>query len=231
MRFTLTMACALYCSALAAAFVQQPSATPAPPSARFDMEVRADFFAGFSGDSARFARAMARCEEVLALNPNHPEALVWHGSGLISQAAALFAGGDMPKGMELYGRGLGEMERAVSLAPDHIGVRIPRGATLFEASRHVPPAQQAGLLKLALDDYEHALRLQQATFASLSDHAKGELLFGLAEGWARAGDKDKAQEYFTRLTKDASGSGRVTYAKAWLDGAPPASPGRCVGCH
>jgi hypothetical protein len=33
------------------------------------------------------------------------------------------------------------------------------------------------------------------------------------------------------LTKDASASGRVTYAKAWLDGKPPASVGRCVGCH
>ena len=233
MRLTFTLVFAIYAAALVSAVSQPPAQAQAaaPPSARFDMEVRADFFAGFSGNAARFARAMARCEEVLAQDPNHAEALVWHGSGLVAQAGQFFAKGDMPKGMETYGRGLGEMDRAVGLAPDSVAVRIPRGATLFEASRQVPPAQQGPLLKLAIGDYEHALSLQESTFAKLSDHAKGELLFGLAEGWARAGDKQKAQSYFTRLTQDAAGSGRVTYAKAWLDGAPPASPGRCVGCH
>ena len=233
MRFTvsLTVVFALYLGALAGA-VQQPSpAAGKPPSERFDFEVRADFFAGFSGDMTRFEKAMARCEEVLAQNPDHAEALVWHGSGLIARAGTLFSAGDMPKGMEMYGKGLGEMARAVSLAPDNVGVRIPRGASLFEASRHVPPPQQAGLIKLALEDYEHTLKLQTSYFSKLSDHAKGELLFGLADGWARAGDKEKAQGYFTRLTQDATGSGRMAYAKAWLDGKPPADPGRCVGCH
>jgi hypothetical protein len=73
--------------------------------------------------------------------------------------------------------------------------------------------------------------LQKATFSGLSSHAKGELLFGLADGWARVGDKEKAKHYFERLTADASGSGRTKYARAWLDGTPPASPGRCIGCH
>jgi tetratricopeptide (TPR) repeat protein len=179
----------------------------------------------------RFERAMARCEELLAQNSDHAEALVWHGAGLVAQAGMLFSKGEVPKGMEVWGKGLGEMNRAVSLAPDNVGVRIPRGASLFEASRHVPPPQQLPLLKIALEDYEHTLKLQESYFAKLSDHAKGELLFGLAEGWARAGDKQKARDYFIRLTMDAASSGRVTYAKAWLDGTPRAEPGRCVGCH
>jgi len=232
MRFTFTLAALVYLSAVTVAFTQQaPEKSPAPPSDRFDFEVRADFFAGLSGDTKRFERAMARCEEVLSQNPNHAEAMVWHRSGLIFRAGMLFNRGDFPNGMEIWGRGLGEMDRAVSLEPDNVGVRIPRGASLFEASRHVPAAQQAPLLKLALDDYEHVLKLQESYFAKLSDHAKGELLFGLADGWARAGDKQKAHTYFTRLTQDASTSGRITYAKAWLDGKPPAEPGRCVGCH
>ena len=40
------------------------------------MEVRADFFAAFSGDMKRFERGMARCEEELAKDPNHAEAMV-----------------------------------------------------------------------------------------------------------------------------------------------------------
>jgi tetratricopeptide (TPR) repeat protein len=232
MRLTFTLAALVYLSAVTFAFTHQdPAKSAAPPSGRFDFEVRADFFAGLSGDVKRFERAMARCEEVLAQNPNHAEALVWHGSGLLFRAGMLFSKGDTAQGMELWGKGLGEMNRAVALEPDNVGVRIPRGASLFETTRFVPDPQQMPRLKLALDDYEHVLKLQESYFAKLSDHAKGELLFGLADGWARAGDKQKAQAYFTRLTQDATKSGRVEYAKAWLEGTPPADPGRCVGCH
>jgi hypothetical protein len=230
MRFLFTLVVSAFLSTFTHAVTQQP-AQGQGASARFDFDVRADFFAGFSGDAARLARAMARCEEVLAADPDHAEALVWHGAGLIGQAGVLFTSGDTAKGMELWGKGLAEMNRAVSLAPDHAGVRIPRGATLFEASRHVPAPQQAPLLELALGDYEHTLQMQTAYFSKLSDHAKGELLFGLADGWARAGNQQKARDYFLRLAKDASGSGRVTYARLWLDGKPPADPGQCVGCH
>ena len=95
------------------------------------------------------------------------------------------------------------------------------------------PRRAVPLLKLALEDYEHTLALQETVelLPELSSHAKGELLFGLAEGWARAGDQQKARDYFTRLTREAVDSGRTPYAQAWLDGKPPASPGRCVGCH
>ena len=234
MRWAFTVAAALYLSTLAIAAQQAPSATPAPkpPSARFDFEVRADFFAGFSGNEAALKRAMTRCEEVLAMDPTHAEAMVWHGSGVLSLAGQAVQKGDVQNGIQLWTKGLAEMNKAVELAPDNVGVRIPRGAVLFEATRQLPDEnQRQALLRLALSDYEHTLMLQKAIFSGLSDHAKGELLFGLAEGWSRAGEKDKAKQYFERLTADATTSGRIAYAKAWLDGAPPASPGRCVGCH
>ena len=41
---------------------------------RFDMQVREDFFAGFSGNQAAFERAMSLCERTLQKDPNHPEA-------------------------------------------------------------------------------------------------------------------------------------------------------------
>ncbi len=232
MRFALVLSAGLYVSALVAVAQQpaQPGGTSSP--ARFDMEIRADFFAGIGGDEVRFKRAMARCEELLAQDANHAEALVWHGSGVLSMAGMAFQQGDYQKGGELWGKGLGEMARAVSLAPDHVGVRIPRGATLFEATRQMRDVKQAAaLLQLGIEDFEHTLSLQQTTFARLSDHARGELLFGLADAYARLGDKEKAASYFTRLTSDAPTSGRIAYAKAWLDGAPPKDVGRCVGCH
>jgi tetratricopeptide (TPR) repeat protein len=208
----------------------QPPASAVPPG-RFDMAVRADFFAGFTGDRVRFDRAMALCESVLETTPDHAEAMVWHGGGLVFRAGAAFQAGDFQQGGQLWGQGMTEMERAVSLQPDNVAVRIPRAAVLMEASRQMPAAQAAPVLKLAVDDYERVLALQTAVLDRLSDHARGELLFGLADGWARLGDAEKARGYFTRLTASASGSGRVEYANAWLSGAAPATVARCVGCH
>jgi tetratricopeptide (TPR) repeat protein len=207
------------------------SAPPAAPVGRFDFAVRADLFAGFTGDTARFAKAMALCEETLKADPNHAEALVWHGSGLLFQGGQAFQSGDNAKGMELYGRGLGEMNRAVALAPDSVAVRVPRGATLFDATRYMPPAQAQALLKLALSDYERALAIQEPGLSKLSDHARGELLFGLAEGYARASDTERAKLFFARVVKEAPKSGRAGYSQAWLDGKPPAQVPRCTGCH
>src|SRR5580704_13597512 len=98
---------------------------------RFDMKVRQDFFAGFAGDKEAMARGMKAAEEALATDPKNAEAMVWHGSGVLSEATQAFRAGDQPKGMEFWTRGLKEMQTAVDLAPDNVAVRIPRGAVLL----------------------------------------------------------------------------------------------------
>jgi hypothetical protein len=235
MRMRLLLSAALTLWMLTFGLVGDPEAGQATstPAERFDMSVRADFLAGFSGDSQRLARGMARCESILATHPEHAEALVWHGSGLLFTAGVIFQRGDITKGVELWEQGLGEMSRAVALAPDEVGVRAARGATLFEATRFMPDRQAAqSLLRLAVGDYEHTMTLQKTTFARLSDHARGELLFGLAEGYARLGETDKARECFSRLISSVkTDSPRLGYAKAWLEGEPPAAVPPCSGCH
>jgi len=209
------------------------AATQAPE--RFDFVVRTDFFAGFAGDEARLAKGMEACERALAVNPKHAEALVWHGSGLAYKAGMAFQRGDRDAGMEMWTRGMSEMDQAVALAPDSVGVRIPRGAMLLQASRNMPPPMATALIEKALDDYEHTLSLQSASgvFATLGDHPKGELLFGLAEGFSRVGKADKARQYFERLVSDAPNSGQTPKARQWLaNGTLPPSTGLgCVGCH
>jgi len=205
--------------------------TPATSSERFDMIVRTDFFAGFAGDAERLARGMATCERYLSANPDHAEALVWHGSGLVFRSGQAFQSGDTATGMGLFGRGLGEMNRAVALAPDRVGVRIPRGATLLESTRFMPAAQAEPLLRLAVGDFERVLDLQTAVFSSLGGHAKGELLFGLADGHARLGDQQKARQFFQRMTEDGSPSPRREYAAAWLSGSAPKAVPACGPCH
>jgi tetratricopeptide (TPR) repeat protein len=207
------------------------SALSAQP--RFDMQVRNDFFAGFGGDGAALDRGMKACEQVLAQNPKHAEAMVWHGGGLFYMSGQMFRKGDPNKGMELYQRGITEMDDAVALAPTNVGVLIPRGATLLTASRAMPPGDQASkLLKQALIDYEKVYALQSSYFDTLSGHARGELLFGLAEGYLRAGNEAKAREYFEKLVAAGSAVGHYTEAKAWLE-TGKLDPKRvaCTGCH
>jgi pentatricopeptide repeat protein len=220
-------ACAYFVALTASTGV---AAQSAPPT-RFDLEVRQDFFAGFTGNAERLARGMARAEAALAAAPDHAEAMVWHGGGLLFLAGQAFQSGDTATGMERFGKGLGEMNKAVELAPDRVGVRIPRGATLFEATRFMPAAQAEPLLRLAVTDFEHALELQAAIFDSLGGHARGELLFGLADGYARLGDSERARQYFDRMTKEGGPSPRRDYATAWLTGAPPARVPSCGPCH
>ena len=195
--------------------------------------VRADMFAGLAGDAARFAKAMEACERTLAREPKHPEALVWHGSGLFFQAGQAFQQGDMAKGGPLWDRGLAEMNEAVSLAPDSLAVVIPRGAVLLQAARFVPPPMAEPLLKTGVGDYEHVLELQRSYFHTLGDHPKGELLFGLADGYARLGDKVKARAYFERLIAEAPTSGQAPRGRAWIEtgAVPPAQGLGCFGCH
>ena len=105
-------------------------AAPRSADQRFDMVVRSDFFAGFAGDEARLKKGMDACEKALADNPKNAEALVWHGSGLAFQAGAAFRTGDAQTGGGLWTRGMEEMDRAVSLEPDNVGVRF-RAAPCF----------------------------------------------------------------------------------------------------
>ena len=205
---------------------------PAAPQ-RFDYLVRADFFAGAAGDDARLAKAIELCERTLADNPKHPEAMVWHGASLLVRSGQAFQKGDMATGGPLFDRGITEMNEAVALAPDNPGVLIPRAAVLFEATRGMPPDMARSLLQSAVANYEHVLAIQQATWAKMGDHPKGELLFGLAEGSARLGDQQNARLYFERLIADAPTSGQAPRAKAWIDtGTVPKANGLgCVGCH
>lgn len=218
---------------LVASVLALTQAAPAAAPARFDYLVREDFFAGFAGDEARLTKAMELCETALAADPQNAEALVWHGSGLLFRSGQAFRRGDLPRGSELWDTGLKEMDGAVALAPNRVGVLIPRSAALLAATRSLPPEQARPLLESALKDYEHVLVLQESIFGKLGDHPKGELLFGLAEGYHRLGNDEKARMYFERLIKDAPGSGHTENARTWMTtGNLPKTEGLgCVGCH
>lgn len=214
----------------------QPAAPAKSTAPRFDAAVRNDFFAGFAGDRTALDRAMTTCEAVLAAKPAHAEALVWHGAGLMLRAGELFRRGDVQKGRQTWERGLAEMDEAVRLEPKMIGVRVPRAAALIASSRFVPdPAQRRALLLRAESDYEVVYAKQKPYFNKLSTHSRGELLFGLAETYARLDKPEKARPMLEAIVSGLKGTAYEKQAKTWLadTAAGPASTRShtCIGCH
>jgi hypothetical protein len=210
-----------------------PRAAPGAASAgeRFDEIVRADFFDGLRGDTAALDRVVKLCEDTLAREPGHPEAMVWHGGAMIARAAAAFRSGDRATGLALYTQGMGEMDRAVELAPDHVGVRIPRGAVVLVTAPFVPEPEKSRLLQRGVSDYEVTLAAQAPRFAGLSLHAREQLLYGLLDGYAGLGDTAKAQAYYQRMARDAAGSQLLARAKARAAGEAVTGPTPCQECH
>lgn len=199
---------------------------------RFDHKVRDMFFAGFAGDKESLAKGMEITEATLKAEPNHPEALVWHGSGLFFSAGAKFQAGDAEAGMKLFAEGTGMMDKAVELAPKNIGVRIPRGAGYLAASRAMPPQIGTPLIEKGLSDYMTSWELQKNDLSGFSQHSLGELWIGIADANARLGKTDRAKEFFTMIQQKLPNTPWSKKADKWFaEGKLTGRDGNCVGCH
>jgi tetratricopeptide (TPR) repeat protein len=219
----------LICAALAYAV----TAGFALQGQRFDNIVRSDFFAGMSGDRARFDRAMKTCEDALEANPKNAPALVWHGAGLLVRSGLAFRAGQADEGMSLNARAMTEMNDAVAMTPDDIQVLIPRAAILVSSARFAPADQALSWARTAAADYERVLALETPRLTSLSTHSRGELLGGLATAYRLSGDEEKASAYLTRISKELPGTAYDRKAQTWLANlrAVPREDHFCLGCH
>lgn len=203
---------------------------------RFDHVVREDFFAGFAGNAEALQRGMAKCEEKLKAEPDNAEALVWHGAGLQFQSIKHFQKNEMQHGIELYQQGETEMDRAVQLQPKNISILVPRAAHYVVFSRYVPnQEQQRAMLAKVIHDYEEVYRQQQPRFDQMSEHARGELLLGLAEAYLRSGGAEHRTQATALLKLAQKEKSYAKEASEWLQAAPDAKPATffhsCVGCH
>jgi tetratricopeptide (TPR) repeat protein len=202
-------------------------------AAHFDDKIRGDFFAGFAGDKPSMERALAASEAAIAENPKGAaEAMAWHGGGLMILAGEKFRQGDYAAGGDLWSKAVAEMDKAGELEPDNPAILIPRAAVWFAASRRSPPDMGKPLLEKAIADYEHVYQMQTAYFDKLDIHMRSELLFGLADGYSRNGNPEKARLFFEKLVAVGSAGGHFEQAKLYLKGEKYTVEGAgCVGCH
>jgi hypothetical protein len=177
---------------------------------------------------------MKFCEDILAKNPKHAEALVWHGGGLLTRATQAYRRGDNKLGDSLWKRGLEEMDQAVAFEPNHMGVKIGRSATLIglaQAGWDSSDTSKALLLS-ALKDYERVYEWQKPFFAKIGIHSRGELLFGLASGWSILGEREKTVKYLKLILEDCAGTNYEREARRWLAVTRPSVVQHdCTGCH
>ncbi len=204
--------------------------TPTPP--RFDEIVRADFFAGFRGDAARLERGMKLCEDELATNPTNADALVWHGAGLMFLAGEAARRQDFAIAGARSQRGRAEVDHADQLAPDSLSVMLVRAVVLSASAPNMrDQAQGRQMQEASVAGFERALAIQTPYLDRLSEHSRGELLAGLAEGWSRLGDTERSRGYLERIVKELPNTRYQARARAWLEDGPQSGPMTCLTCH
>jgi tetratricopeptide (TPR) repeat protein len=207
----------------------QEPLTPSP----FLYAVRSDFFLGLGrGDMVRLERGMKFCETTLAAEPNHAEALVWHGAGLAYLAGVAMNAKDMIKARDLVEQAIKEMDRAVALAPNYMFVVVPRASALSAVANRWPDRARAQtMLQEAAAGFEMAYAVERPVFDRLSVHRRGEMLAGLAETYWRLGDKDKSREYLQLITRELPDTPYQSRAQAWLEEGSSAGRLSCLTCH
>jgi len=187
--------------------------------------VRLEFFEGFQGgDEAKLEHVQKVCERTLARDPHHPEALVWHGFLLLVRSGQSLRRGDRDQGLLLRSRALRELDEGAALKPNGISARAPHGVAMFTLALDLPVPQAREFLEKGVDDYETVLRLHGDRFESLSPHARAELLFGLADGWAKLGDSTRAHSYYARLSREEPKTDLGERSLAWLAGRRDLGP-------
>ena len=194
--------------------------------------MRNDLFAGFAGSQEALTRVLDESERLLAEFPDHPQALVWHGAATLGRSQRVLQD-NRDAGIAMFQRAIGEMDRAVELAPDDGEVRAIRGVLLAPLSRQFPPPFSERMLEKARSDYQRLFDMQQDALHTLGSHPLGELLQGLGDLYSRQGKADEAERYYRMILtmlKDTEYSRR---AAAWMQTRQPlpAPQTGCVGCH
>ena len=88
------------------------------------------------------------------------------------------------------------------------------------------------LIADGVSDYQRAYDLQKDYFATLGTHPRGELLMGLADGYSRLGDQEKAAAYFDEIIRTLPDSAYAKRANMWnTTKSLPLEQTTCVGCH
>ena len=192
-----------------------------------------DLFDGLGGNADALKRGFDATSQIIAGNPNHAEALAWHGAATLFQSSTS-ANLSALERIGFFQRGTKEMDSAVGLAPDNPSVRMARGTVLRILTPGMPRLGNVpGLIENARLDYQRLFDLQSDRLASLGTHRLGELLQGLGELNSRQGRTADAEKYYGMIQTMLQGTEYAARAAEWMQTKQPLPVARtaCVSCH
>jgi tetratricopeptide (TPR) repeat protein len=197
--------------------------------------MRLDLFAMISGDKAAEQRLLALTAGAIEKDPDHAQALAWHGATLIASSMRDSANpsGDPQSSRQRFSQGITETDRAVMLTPDDVEIRSVRGVLMQLLSRNMPGAYAGRMLDRARDDYQRIFDLQAGVLERIGPHPSGELLQALGDIYARRGQPEEAEKYYRMIDSKLPGTEYARRAAQWLATRQPLSAEQtaCIGCH
>jgi tetratricopeptide (TPR) repeat protein len=162
------------------------------------------------------AAATDTFDRILIKEPNHPLALMSRGELKFLRARVLVVQGQIAPSVTLFQAGIADMDRAITIAPDRLDLRLTRGLAYgpFPALYNLAP--------IVRGDLETATR--HADFGSLPVAQRTRVWLLLGNAYANAKQRDEAIDAYRKASElDASSaSGREADGrlKALLANAP-----------
>ncbi len=145
---------------------------------------------GLKGDKEAVHKGEEVLKRLIKIDPNNAEAHCWLGSILTLKGRdATFP----IKKIIHVKEGLKEMDRAVSLSPENINLRIVRG----KKALGLPDIFNR--IDIAIEDFEFVLSLKERKKIKLPDTLIRELLMDLGEAYKKKGDISEAKERWERV--------------------------------
>ena len=220
-------------AAASAAPAAGSGAASEPTGPSLPAQVMADLFSGLGGNAGALQRGLDFTVSILAANPNHAQALAWHGAATLHYSSTNPDLSALDR-IGLFQRATKEMDSAIGIAPDDVRVRMARGVVLRMLTPTMPRfGNVPGLIENARTDYQRMFDLQQGQLATLSPHSLGELLQGLAELNSRQGKTADAEKYYGMMQSMLKGTDYASRAAEWMKTKQPLPQAQtnCISCH
>lgn len=195
--------------------------------------MRNDLFAALAGKPEGLQRILEASGKILTENPDHAQALLWRGVATLAGFFGEAQKGDAQAAMPAFGKAEADMDRAVSLAPDDLEIRVMRAVMYGPASRTMPQPFSERLLEKTRADFQHTFDLQQEKLDELGTHPLGELLQGLGDAYSRQGKTLDAEKYYRMIQTRLTATEYARRADEWMKTRQPLPEAQtqCVGCH
>ncbi|MCU0316986.1 MAG: tetratricopeptide repeat protein [Fimbriimonadaceae bacterium] len=169
----------------------------------FIIKYRAEFFAIFRGDVARFERAYGEIREMVRKNPRDARATVWLGNGQTVDAIFKFLQkkADRETTLKRLEESRTTMNRAVALRRNDPNIVMMRAATLFVQGQYLPADMVPRKVweQLRDDHLWFQKYIGPERMKKVSIHVRGETYGSLGLAYARLGDSEKARRAFEKV--------------------------------